>query len=341
MKGFYRNVIWILLIISNLIFIIWYIANFTISVEALPYSLPHKLKITVSSGDTPYKIVDTLKKYDKNIDTQILLLLMQKYNVSRLLKADYVYCIPPSGTYFDIIISFQDWCDKAFTMVTFPEGITVKDMAYILYKKTNTPTISFIDAAKNPEFLNKISEFVGTHVSSAEGFLYPDTYAFNGNVENLVFRMFDNFKRKTSAINWQAAEKHLGLSKYQIIILASIVEKEAVKEEEAPIIAGVFINRLRRGMKLQSCPTVEYALGIHKPVLSEKDIQIDSPYNTYRYYGLPPTPIGNPSVDTILATIHYKPTDYLYFVADGKGGHLFAKTYAEHLANIRRVESGK
>ncbi|UZN23201.1 endolytic transglycosylase MltG [bacterium 3DAC] len=341
MKVKIKYFIYIVAALMGLYSIWWFLSGFVSSPESLTYTFNKPLKITVRSGDTPYKIVEEITSQYPNLDKDILLLLMEKYNIAKILKADYVYCIPQKGTYLDIVMSFQDWCDKAFVMVTFPEGITIKEMADILYKKTQTPTHSFIDATTSTPLLESVSAFAGKHIRYPEGFLYPDTYAFTGSTTRLVHMMFNNFLKKVSGINWTEAEKRTGLDKYGIITLASIVEKEAVKKEEAPIIAGVFINRLRRGMKLESCPTVEYALGYHKAVLSFEDIQIDSPYNTYKYYGLPPTPIGNPSLDAIKAVINYAKTDYLYFVADGKGGHLFAKTYAEHLANIRRVRGEK
>ena len=333
--------IYVFIIVIGGILIFWYVNGFVSVADQLPFSFSEPMRITVHRGDTPATVVQYIKEKHSDIDEDMLLFLMEKNHLSEKLKAGYIYCISDKGTYEDIVKAFNHWCDKTFIMITFPEGITMKDMANILYTKTNTPTTAFLQAAGDKWVLGKIYNIVGEKVTSAEGFLYPDTYAYDGNVHALISSMISNFIKKTSTVDWQEATRRTGLTKYEIIILASIVEKEAVKKEEAPIIAGVFINRLKRGMKLESCPTVEYALGVHKKVLSLEDIKIDSPYNTYKYYGLPPTPIGNPSIAAIEAVINYKHTDYLYFVADGKGGHLFAKTYAEHLANIRRVESGK
>ena len=320
--------------------IVWFGMSFVSTPESIRYSWSDIERIEVKHGYTPHDIVRSLKDKHPELDRELLFWLMKKYNTSQFLKAYYIYCLPQSGTYGDIVASFEKPCDKSFVMVTFPEGVTIKEMAIILNKETGIDTNYFINIAMNGDLLNKISEFVGTKVTSSEGFLYPDTYAFVGDVRLLVNTMFENFLDKVKNIDWDYAVSRTGLSKYEIIILASIVEKEAIKKEEAPLIAGVFINRLRRGMKLEACPTVEYALGEHKEVLTYKDLEIDSPYNTYKYSGLPPTPISNPSIDIIKATINYKDTSYLYFVADGKGGHLFAKTYEEHLENIRRVNSG-
>jgi uncharacterized YceG family protein len=293
---------------------------------------PSVNKVIVTRGMTPQDVADRL-----GLDRKLFSWGWEKMDLR--LYAGYIYCVPKrqNTTYFDVLQAFKRPCAVLYVKVTFPEGITIKQMDRILHVEAGTPTGAFLKSANAPRILSRISKFVGKDVNTSEGFMYPDTYYFDGKVDALVDSMFDNFLQKVDGIDWNKAQSRTGLDKYQIIILASIVEKEAVKKEEAPIIAGVFINRLRRGMRLESCPTVEYALGVHKEVLSYKDLEIDSPYNTYKHQGLPPTPICNPSITSILAVVNYQETDYLYFVADGHGGHLFARTYQEHLENIRRV----
>jgi len=127
------------------------------------------------------------------------------------------------------------------------------------------------------------------------------------------------------------------LKKYEILKLASIVEEEAQVQKERPIIAGVFINRLNLNMLLQADPTLKYILPDAGYILTTKELEIDSPYNSYKYPGLPPTPICNPGIESIKAVIYPEKTDYLYFVAKGDGTHLFAKTFDEHLKNISIV----
>lgn len=125
----------------------------------------------------------------------------------------------------------------------------------------------------------------------------------------------------------------------ELLVLASIIEKETAIDEERAVVASVFVNRLRKGMKLQTDPTVIYALtegnAELKRSLKRKDLQVDSPYNTYKYYGLPPKPICNPGAASIWAAAHPADTDYLYFVADGKGGHNFSRSLAEHNKSVR------
>ena len=118
---------------------------------------------------------------------------------------------------------------------------------------------------------------------------------------------------------------------YQIITLASIVEAESKLENERPVIAGVFYNRLKKGMPLQSCATIAYVLDEHKEILTLDDLEVDSLYNTYKNNGLPPGPIGSPGLSSIMAAVNPSKVDYLYFVAKGDGSHVFSKTYADHI----------
>ena len=136
-------------------------------------------------------------------------------------------------------------------------------------------------------------------------------------------------------------ENDIELTPYQVVTLASIVEAEAKLERERPIIAGVFHNRLKIGMPLQSCATVAYALGEHKEELSLADLEVNSPYNTYKVSDLPPGPIGAPGLSSMLAVANPASVDYLYFVAKGDGSHIFSKTYSEHLKAQTIIESKK
>ncbi|MEW6568932.1 MAG: endolytic transglycosylase MltG [Chloroflexota bacterium] len=177
---------------------------------------------------------------------------------------------------------------------------------------------------------------------SLEGFLFPDTYHLRpeASAGDLVRAMLDNFERRVGDDFRQRFDQH-GLTLYQAVILASIVEREAAVAEERPLIASVFLNRLAVGMHLDADPTVQYALGLQpdgiwwKSPLSSIDLEIDSPYNTYRYPGLPPTPIANPGLASLQAVAFPAESPYYYFRAlcDSSGRHAFAVTFEEHLQN--------
>jgi UPF0755 protein len=180
--------------------------------------------------------------------------------------------------------------------------------------------------------------------ASLEGFLFPDTYRIlpDATAADLVEKMLANFESKfTAQMRADAAAK--GLTLYQVVTLASIVEREAVVADERPTIASVYLNRLQRGVKLEADPTVQYAMGYQLGTddwwnlnLTQADYSnVDSPYNTYLYPGLPPGPIANPGLDSILAVIYPAQSDFLFFRAacDGTGRHRFAITFEEHLSN--------
>ncbi len=187
--------------------------------------------------------------------------------------------------------------------------------------------------------------------ASLEGYLAPGTYQFAKNTppREVIQRMLDRFGEEyTPEMREETAAR--GYTVHQLVVLASIVEREIVRPEERPIIAGVYLNRISLGMKLQADPTVQYAIagmdpkqsaaGYWKPSLSDADLDYHSPYNTYRYDGLPPGPICNPGAATMAAVLNPTRTNYLYFVAKPDGTHAFAKTLQEHNANVARYKGG-
>lgn len=176
-----------------------------------------------------------------------------------------------------------------------------------------------------------------------EGYLYPDTYNIpeGATAHDIIDMMLTEFNNHvTDEMKGKIAGLPVsGLTLDNVITLASVIERETDSEAERAKVAGIFYNRLNKGMKLQSCATVQYILGERKPVLSISDTQIDSPYNTYVYSGLPAGPIANPGIECIRAALDPEKTDYLYFVADKNGNHIFSKTYEEHLAAMNSADS--
>jgi UPF0755 protein len=153
--------------------------------------------------------------------------------------------------------------------------------------------------------------------------------------------MMNNEFNKRVTADMRERAKDINEDLKNIITLASIVEKEAVKPEERPVIAAVFYNRLKKKIPLQSCATVLYAMGVTKAKLSVEDTKFESPYNTYRHYGLPPGPICSPGIDSIKAVLYPAQTDSLYFVSSGDGTHMFSQTFEEHKNNKKTASAKK
>jgi UPF0755 protein len=233
----------------------------------------------------------------------------------------------------------------ASRQVTIPEGRRVSEIAQILEQRgivTAEEFFSALDAAGYDEpFLAHLPN------NDLEGFLYPAGYAFTRNTDagQVVAAMLRGFQDTV----WEVLdiESH-PLSLLEIVTLASIVEREAATPEERPLIASVFLNRLEIGMALEADPTVQFALsldpqnvaryGIWKEQLTLDDLEFDSPYNTYRYPGLPPGPIANPGFDSIAAVLDPADTDYFFFVSRNDGTHVFAETFEEHLQNVQQYQ---
>ncbi|HEY8491553.1 MAG TPA: endolytic transglycosylase MltG [Dehalococcoidia bacterium] len=234
---------------------------------------------------------------------------------------------------------------------TVPEGWRLEQIADHLQEQGIVSREAFLAAAASRSytypFLSQIPQG-----ASLEGFLFPDTYTFPKGVtaEQIVDRMLANFQEKVlSQVGPLPAGGRLQLSLYDVVTLASIVEREAAVAEERPTIASVFLNRLNLGMALEADPTVQYALTVVDPTsvqrygywkreLTIEDLRVNSPYNTRRFAGLTPGPIANPGLDSILAVVRPQQTDYLYFVCSGGGRHVFATTAAEHQANVARYQ---
>jgi len=224
--------------------------------------------------------------------------------------------------------------------VLFIEGLRRSEMAGILQRKTGIPAADYMaatDASKKGQAL------AGTKKpTSLEGFLFPATYPVDPAqpVSELVDYQVRTFQERTAGIDYSAARKK-NLSKYDVLIIASLVEREASDARERRLVAGVIENRLRSGMRLDIDATVQYAVGSWKEEITGADLRIDSPYNTRKFPGLPPGPICNPSEESIRAAANPLPSKYLYYVAknDGTDLHYFAENAAQHEQFIARANA--
>lgn len=216
--------------------------------------------------------------------------------------------------------------------VTFPEGSVSTDIVEKLVKRGLGKRETYVSLFRNPkEFSKKYTFLSNNKITTLEGFLYPETYFFKkGTSEKQVFeKMLAEFEKKYNKNIMPIVEKNK-LDFYDTIIMASIVEKEAINDEDRDTIAGVFYNRLDKKMKLQSDAVLQYGLPERKSRVLYKDLKVETPYNLYLNAGLPPTPVANPGLESLMAAASPKKTDYLYFVTGTDGKNYYSKTFEEH-----------
>ena len=235
------------------------------------------------------------------------------------------YQISPSMTPVRILATFAKGAILTHT-VTVPEGYTMAQIARLLSEKGIVQEKDFLRVCRDPKIISKY----GIEGATLEGYLYPDSYQFSRGLspEKVVDVMVHRFWQMVTPYLPRAKEQ--GLSVKQMVTLASIVEKETGLAKERPLIASVFLNRLKRKMKLESDPTVIYGLPDFNGNLTRKDLAKKTPYNTYVIRGLPPGPIANPGIDSIRAVLYPANTTYLYFVSKNDGSHYFSSTLKEH-----------
>jgi UPF0755 protein len=216
--------------------------------------------------------------------------------------------------------------------VTIPEGFTAKEIAQTLAERDLGDV-----AALQSTFLDTPLEIAGSKAPTLEGYLFPDTYLVptSATPAEIAKIMTDQFRAELPS-DAALQAKRLGFTIPQIVTLASLVEREAKSDDERALMAGVYYNRLRRGMPLQVDASLEYTFAHHKDVITYADLARDTPYNTYEHTGLPPTPIANPGRASLLAAFHPRASKYLYYVSMGNGHHAFSRTLAEHNANVAR-----
>ena len=224
--------------------------------------------------------------------------------------------------------------------ITIPEGSTSREIVSILVDKKLGNQDSYEALISNPkEFYNDFKFLEEDDITSLEGFLYPSTYYFdeNSSEKEVLSTMLSQFN-KVYTDKLRDRQKELNMTTEQVVNLASIVEKEAILDKDRPIIASVFYNRLKIGMPLQSDATIQYIFKERKKIVTYKDLEIDSPYNSYKNKGLPPTPISSPGIESIKATLYPEKTDYLYFVAKMDGGNNYSKNYEDHLKYVKEYK---
>lgn len=314
------NFIYKLFFVFSLIFLVTILFLTAIYFPLVENSTIQKI-INIPSGTNAKEIVHILEKNEiirKNNYLFIILIKLSKLE-DKLKFGEYN--LSPSLNMLQILNKLARG-EIVVYKITIPEGYTSIQIAELLDKKEIVEKESFLKLVKYGE-------------KSWEGYLFPDTYEVpkKYGAENMFKLMLSNFEQVAVDNKLINKAEQTGFTMDEIITLASIIEKEAKFAEEKRQISSVFHNRLKSGMKLQSCATIQYILGKPKEKLEESDLEIESPYNTYIYKGLPPDPICNPGIDSIIAALEPANEDYLYFVLGDNGRHIFSKTYEEHLKN--------
>jgi hypothetical protein len=320
-------------IIIGIVFVAVLVLGYSILEINTVFSAKSDVQITVAQGDNLNTIISDLKE-QKVITNKFLFKLYSKFHGSIETIRPGIISIPKGADYKEIfgLIAKPDSDEVA---VTIPEGFELREIADKLEKEGLIDKNKFYDTVKNHSFDYEFLKGIPVGDNRLEGFLFPDTYTFSKTLDNettILEKMLKRFEQIYSKSMTEKANQ-LSMTDYEVITLASVIEREARTTDDFYLVSSVFHNRLKRtdSLKyLQSCATVQYILKERKSVLSEKDTKIDSPYNTYRYPGLPAGPICSPGKAAIDAALNPKQTDYLYFLNDSDGKLHFSTTYAEH-----------
>ncbi|MDF9843846.1 MULTISPECIES: endolytic transglycosylase MltG [unclassified Paenibacillus] len=259
------------------------------------------------------------------------------------------YTASPGDTYDNLIarLNAGDVVKEETVVFTIPEGYTAKQVAGKLAEAWGQKPevfLEIIDSGAGLAAVDRLGIPAGGGVlHRLEGYLFPETYELlkDSTPQDVVEALLEQLEKKLNSIpDWknQLAERKMSL--HELLTVASLVEREVVVDDERPLVAGVIYNRLNKGQNLEIDATVQYLLDKQKERLLYKDLEVESPYNTYRNAGLPPGPIASPGLASIQAALAPEASEYYFYVTkkDGTQGHLFGKTYEEHLANIKKSE---
>jgi UPF0755 protein len=334
-----------------------YIRNNADGVDKAASQYSRPVRFTIEPGSPARVIGQELQRFGLISDPSLFEAYVRVNALDDKIQAG-VYMLDPSMTLREIVEAIQH-AKVASVSVTIPEGWRYEQTADYLTKAGVLSDSAGGDAYRSLAAAGTVDlgqyPFLKDRPAGAslEGYLFPDTYqlpAEGATGGDVLSRQLDTFAARVAPLYAEARKNgKTSLSLYEVLTVASIVEREAVVAEERPTIAGVFLNRLLAGIKLDADPTVQYAMGYQPatgqwwktPVLLEEYSSVDSPYNTYLNVGLPPGPIASPGLSSIVAVLNPEQNNYLYFVAlpDGSGRHVFAATYEEHQQNVARYQA--
>lgn len=305
------------------------------------------VEFTVEGGQNFIGILPALKEQGLIKDENAVKIYLRLQNVDPVIKVG-TYTIPSTVNVPDLIEILEQGVFKSSVLVTLREGLRYEQIADILAEKfTGDEEISFsksefLAICENPDsitFTSDVQDFLNQVKPTGKplrGFLFPDTYRFDidADATKIIETLVATFKSRLEEnnINYKAGSSLDSF--YEELTLASIVEKEASKSDDPALISGILHNRVADNYPLQADSTVNFITGKNDPGVLIADTKIDSPYNTYKYAGLPPTPIDNPGIRTIFAAVKPQTTDYFFFVHDANGKGYYAITYEEHQRNV-------
>ncbi len=295
-----------------------------------------KKEVEIRHGSTVKQISQQLYRKRLIHSPRLLQILAQLNGSSRRLKAG-IHSLDGQMTTWEVLLALERSRDVTQN-VTILEGLEKTQIAAILSEKMNLDQKKLLLLMNSAAFCKTLS----VQAKDLEGYLFPETYNFPITVsEQQVLRRMVEHCRAVFDERLQSRARELEMSIHEVITLASIIEGETSWDSERDTIAAVYHNRLKKGMRLQADPTVQYALPGEPRRLFYKDYNYESPYNTYRQAGLPPGPINSPGRASIEAALFPADVDYFYFVATGKGGHIFTRTLQEHKAATRKTASAR
>lgn len=298
-----------------------------------------RVDLKVSEGETTASIISQLKDSGM-ISSKTAFKIYTKATGEHIFRAG-IHSLDSSMSYKEILNEFESVSKQNTSTFTVPEGYELRQIADLLEKEGFVNREIFMREAERGSFDYDFVKAIPNRENRLEGYLFPDTYTVEtGMTEHeIIDMMLKNFANKVLPLYNEAAPQR---SLDEVVSLASVIEREAAGDEDRGKVASVFVNRLNKGMKLESCATVQYILKERKSVLSNADTQIDSPYNTYKNDGLPVGPIASPGVESVKAALYPEETNYMYFMASADGsGTIFSETFEQQLENQKQIQGGQ
>ena len=286
-----------------------------------------KIIIEIPRGSALSQIADSLKSKNLIADKDLFIFWSKSLGYEKKLKAGH-FTIPRGLNEFQLA-KYLTVVKENTISIRLLEGWDLEKISEAIAKKVNSSTKEILERCTDSTYISQFD----LNVPSLEGYLLPNTYYFSKGekAENVIKHLVNNTLQLFESDSVKKALIDLNLTRHQVLTLASVVEGEAILDLERPIVSSLYHNRLKKGMKLQADPTIQYIIEGPPRRLLIRDLEINSPYNTYRYKGLPPGPINNPGKLSIMAAIFPAKTNYIYMVAVGDGSHAFSKTFNEHI----------